>query len=546
MHPHFLVRRLLIAVAAIALLAGLVPPRAHAAAVLYVAANELGEIWQIDPVTGVQIAKFSLNPQNASTRPGLAFDGTELFYTDETLSYVQVYTTSGTPVRQLPKPPGQEPGSGLGASANSLLMVALDGVITAIDKQTGVVQSTFSINGAQQALTYAGSRNSLFVSVNDTAVVKEVSLGGTVLNTLTVPDILRGLGFSSSTNILFGTRAGLLYAVDPDTGAGLPGYPVQVKDLASHGLNKTGALASDEVLLEFCGDGNVNAPGETCDPPGSTLNNGATCRQDCTYCGDGKQDTSEQCDDGNTDNTDDCRNDCTLPRCGDGILDAGEQCDDGNLVDGDGCSSTCQKEPFCGDGIIQPGRGEQCEPPNTPGCDANCHATEICTDLTDNDGDGLIDCQDPDCDCLPIGRDPGSIRFAPAAGNDLLSVHGSLAPETQISPTTEDIKFLLSNANGKVYSLVIKGGDVKQLGRNLLRYRNRLAAKERTGLARFDLRYFPKRNNYTFVLKTYGDLSSATLADMSLEVVIGNDAFFNKSTWSKTPKGWVLVLPGEH
>jgi len=29
-------------------------------------------------------------------------------------------------------------------------------------------------------------------------------------------------------------------------------------------------------------------------------------------------------------------------------------------------------------------------------------------------------------------------------------------------------------------------------------------------------------------------------------LVIGNDAFSNKSTWSKTPKGWVLVLPGEH
>jgi cysteine-rich repeat protein len=35
------------------------------------------------------------------------------------------------------------------------------------------------------------------------------------------------------------------------------------------------------------------------------------------------------------------------PVCGDGVVEplAGEQCDDGNTLDGDGCSSTCQIEP---------------------------------------------------------------------------------------------------------------------------------------------------------------------------------------------------------
>src|SRR5262249_34478641 len=157
-----------------------------------------------------------------------------------------------------PKPAGDELGSGLGASPNALFMVGLDGEIAAINKQTGAVITTFTIPGAEHGLTYAGSRNSLFVAVNDSPTLKEITTTGTVLNTITIPDIFRGLGFSSSTGILFGTRAGLLYAVNPDTGAGLPGYPVQVKDLALHGLNKTGALASDEVVTEFCGDGIVN------------------------------------------------------------------------------------------------------------------------------------------------------------------------------------------------------------------------------------------------------------------------------------------------
>ena len=55
----------------------------------------------------------------------------------------------------------------------------------------------------------------------------------------------------------------------------------------------------------------------------------------------------EQCDDGNTENEDHCRNDCTWPRCGDGIVDqppfGSEQCDDGNMVDHeDECRNNCK------------------------------------------------------------------------------------------------------------------------------------------------------------------------------------------------------------
>jgi cysteine-rich repeat protein len=42
------------------------------------------------------------------------------------------------------------------------------------------------------------------------------------------------------------------------------------------------------------------------------------------------------------------------PYCGDGIIDKdkGEQCDDGNNNNNDGCLNTCQ-EAFCGDGYIE-------------------------------------------------------------------------------------------------------------------------------------------------------------------------------------------------
>ncbi len=67
-------------------------------------------------------------------------------------------------------------------------------------------------------------------------------------------------------------------------------------------------------------------------------------------CGNEVLDPGEDCDAG-TANSDDpdaaCRTDCRPGRCGDGIVDPGrgELCDDGNLDDGDTCSSQCLPPP---------------------------------------------------------------------------------------------------------------------------------------------------------------------------------------------------------
>ncbi len=125
----------------------------------------------------------------------------------------------------------------------------------------------------------------------------------------------------------------------------------------------------------FCGDGSVNAPGETCDPPGSPAGgNGNLCRSDCTVCGDSIVDPGEDCDDGNGTPGDGCENDCTVsPSCGNGVLDPGETCDPpGFPAGGNGklCRSSCT---VCGDGIIN--NGEACDDGNGingDGCDNDC------------------------------------------------------------------------------------------------------------------------------------------------------------------------------
>ena len=81
--------------------------------------------------------------------------------------------------------------------------------------------------------------------------------------------------------------------------------------------------------------------------------------------------------------------------CGNNVVEPGESCDDGNVIPYDGCSPTCQTEPrcgtyntsgtptsavgacksVCGDGILIPGAGEQCDDGNTTdgdGCSHDC------------------------------------------------------------------------------------------------------------------------------------------------------------------------------
>jgi cysteine-rich repeat protein len=136
---------------------------------------------------------------------------------------------------------------------------------------------------------------------------------------------------------------------------------------------------------EFCGDLIVQRGlGETCDPTGGQLPpNGNPCNLDCTYCGDGNTDTHEQCDDGNPNNNDFCRNDCILPTCGDGIISTGETCDPpwapGPEPQANICRETCT---YCGDGISN--NGEQCDDGNginNDGCKNDCTIGITCSFL---------------------------------------------------------------------------------------------------------------------------------------------------------------------
>jgi cysteine-rich repeat protein len=206
--------------------------------------------------------------------------------------------------------------------------------------------------------------------------------------------------------------------------------------------------------------------------------------------------------------------DCPETRCGDGHLDQGEQCDDGNTVDGDGCDSDCNFE-------------------------------EICDDLLDNDGDDLIDCFDPDCTvCPPIKRDPGYIRFLP--GPDSLSIHGRIEPTTPIDPATEQVGILLTNENGAIYRGVLVPGDMVSGGGQIQNFKfvdrdAKLGLGIRQGLGKVMI--YKRSNAYSVYITAYGDLSAATLPDMTIQLVVGNDVFQNTGTWKPKSYGWKLEFP---
>ena len=167
-------------------------------------------------------------------------------------------------------------------------------------------------------------------------------------------------------------------------------------------------------------------------------------------------DPGEECDDGNTSNTDACLTDCRRATCGDGYVWTGhEECDDGNVNSGDGCSADCVVE-FCGDGTVQSGIGEECEPgvsgtrnctttcgtTGTQSCNGQCKwgpcapPTETCNGQ-DDDCDGSTD----DLSCLSVVH----LFYNPTTGDHMVKV----------DTTSPDPGYTLETAYWYIYNVEV-------------------------------------------------------------------------------------------
>lgn len=133
------------------------------------------------------------------------------------------------------------------------------------------------------------------------------------------------------------------------------------------------------------------------------------------------------------------------------------------------------------------------------------------------------------------------IQFAKDPRLDKLTLHGRIIPLSSIDPAFEAFTLELTNANGTVFSATLNPGDLKEAagGRRAI-YRNP-SARLTGGLFRVQI---AQRNDpaggYRVDIVAYGDMSSATLPEMTVFLLVGDDAFFTSDPWIERRNGWVV------
>jgi cysteine-rich repeat protein len=236
-------------------------------------------------------------------------------------------------------------------------------------------------------------------AVNHAPVASDVSAATHenqgVAVTLTASDVDRNttLRYEIVAGPTHGTLAGvapdLTYTPD-DRYHGLDGFTFRATDGTLTSNTATATIEIANVIT--CGDGLVEIS-EQCDDGNPDNTDGCLANCMAASCGDGALRAGvEACDDGNGDDTDGCLTSCVAAGCGDGFVQAGvEQCDDGNASSSDGCLTTCVAAS-CGDGFVEAGI-EQCDDGNssdTDACLASCRAATC--------GDGVVEAGVEQCD----------------------------------------------------------------------------------------------------------------------------------------------------
>ncbi len=144
---------------------------------------------------------------------------------------------------------------------------------------------------------------------------------------------------------------------------------------------------------------------------------------------------------------------------------------------------------------------------------------------------------------LPLGRAPDMMRFLDAKlGQDFLRVHGRIAPCTPLEPSLTPFEVELRNAGGVIYHATLPAGAIQKVGSSQWSYRDRSASLLHNGIRDLRLVYSPRRQQYDVRLHTFGDLSLATMSEMTLEMRFGSLPFAITKTWTPNNHGWQLKI----
>jgi cysteine-rich repeat protein len=132
------------------------------------------------------------------------------------------------------------------------------------------------------------------------------------------------------------------------------------------GNQMSGDGCSEFCLTEDCWD----CTGGVCRPRPPAVDGGNCRGLPTAWCGDGKLQGAEECDNGAGNSDGDyagCSTRCRYLGCGDGIVNGPEECDLGHgknttaYGDPAGCRPGCTLAHYCGDGYVDSDHGEQCD-----------------------------------------------------------------------------------------------------------------------------------------------------------------------------------------
>jgi cysteine-rich repeat protein len=176
-------------------------------------------------------------------------------------------------------------------------------------------------------------------------------------------------------NLADGDGCSALCAIEPGFHCARPGFrcapicgdgTMVGGETCDDGNTANGDGCSENCLVEPCWD----CASGVCRPKRPVVDGGNACGLPTVWCGDGRIEGAEECDDG-SENSDigygGCSTHCRFVICGDGIVNGPETCDLGwerNTAvygDPDGCTDACTRPGYCGDGIVQSDYGETCD-----------------------------------------------------------------------------------------------------------------------------------------------------------------------------------------
>uniref|UniRef100_A0AAQ4P5B9 Teneurin transmembrane protein 1 n=1 Tax=Gasterosteus aculeatus aculeatus TaxID=481459 RepID=A0AAQ4P5B9_GASAC len=272
----------------------------------------------------------------------------------------------------------------------------------------------------------------------------------------------------------------------------------------------------------------------------------------------------------------DCYTELCLVPCGShGVCSEGQcQCEEGWIgaaCDQRACHARCEEHGQCHDGtcICQPGwEGEHCHMDGCPGlCSGHGRCTleqsgwrcicqagwsgpgcsvvmeTDCSDGTDNDGDGLMDCVDPDCcEQLSCGSDP--LCHGSTDPMALLQQRPPPPAASSSSPTSTHthsfyrrIRFLL----GKAATHTLPG-DVPFDTSRVAVIRGSVAVQDGSPLVGVNIT-FPQHPEYGYTISRQdGSFDLVTLGAMSMTLMFQRPPFLPQTRTIWTPNNNFLVL----